>query len=321
MIKECALWIGKFPMLFASDVEAWEKEVAADYDLQAHDIGRVSLSEDTDIAELVRNELSDEDVWFSPRKITVIRGLELIKSVQVNDLIDHLEASEVEHHVALVQASGAILKRVEKTMTEKKAHDFKIPDKPDLAATWGRNWLKERKVAVSQNALKQLAEHCGEEQSQFASVLNTLSTVKSDKELDWEAVRRYSGDIGAVKIFDISNAIARGDKEGAVMAVQRLGNAHPLQLLKLLEKRYRGYIGLLGGGGVDTAEKLGLSTNKFVMDNTIRESKKLGEAKAIKSLQIILDTQRGLKGESDLSADDAILIAVIKLADQFARQK
>jgi DNA polymerase III delta subunit len=321
MIKECALWVGKFPMLFASDVEAWEAEVADDHDLQSHDIIRLSMDAESDIAELVRNELSDEDIWFSPRKVTIIRGMELLKSVQVSDLIDHLEKSEVTHHVALIQASGAILKRVEKTLTEKKARDFKIPDKPDLAATWGRNWLKDNGVPVSQSALKQLAEHCGEEQSQFASVLNALSTVKTEKELDWEAVRRYSGDIGAVKIFDITNAIARGDKETSVLAVQRLGNAHPLQLLKMLENRYRGYIGLLGGGGAATAEKLGTSTHKFVLDSMTREAKTLGEEKAIKSLQIILDTQRGFKGESALSPEDAMLILVIKLADQFARKK
>jgi len=320
MIKECALWIGKFPMLFASEIEEWTTEVAADHDLQSHDIVKLSLDTESDIDVLIRNELSDEDIWFSPRKITIVRGLEALKSAQVSDLFDHLEKSEVTHHVALVQASGAILKRVDKALTE-KVHDFKIPDKPDAAATWGRNWLKDRNVPVAQHALKQLAEHCGEEQDQFASVLNTLSTVETTKELDWEAVRRHSGDIGAVKIFDITNAIARGDKQGSVLAVQRLGNSHPLGLLKMLENRYRGYIVLLGGAGAEGAELLGMSTHKFVLDSMTREAKKLGEDRIIKSLQIILDTQRGIKGESFLSLEDTMMVTVIKLADQFSSRK
>jgi hypothetical protein len=53
----------------------------------------------------------------------------------------------------------------------------------------------------------------------------------------------------------------------------------------------------------------------------IREAKKLGEAKSIKSLQIVGEAERGIKGESSLSADDAVLVMVIKLADLFARQK
>lgn len=320
MIKECALWIGKYPMLFADDLESWSNKRVNDHDLQPHDIIRLSFDADTDIESLVRNELNDEDVWFSPRKVTILRGIEALKSVQVSDLFDHLENSEVTHHVALVQASGAILKRIDKNLTEKN-HDFKIPDKPDGAATWGRNWLKQRGVPVSQGALKQLAEYSGEAQSQFASVLNALSTVKTDKEMGWDEVRRHSGDIGAVKVFDIVNAITRGDKEGSVLGVQRLGSAHPLALLKMLENRYRGYIGLLGGGGAATAEKLGTSTHSFVLDSMTREAKKLGEERIVKSLQTVLDAQSGLKGGSALSSDDLMMITVIKLADEFGRRK
>lgn len=320
MIKECELWLGKFPMLFSHDIEAWTKEVAAEHELQSHDIIKISINEETDVASLISNELSDEDVWFSPRKITVIRSIEMLKSAQIADLFDHLEKSESIHHVALVQSSGAILKRVEKAMTE-KVNDFKIPDKADAAATWGRNWLKKRKVLVSQDALKQLAEYSGEDQLQFASVLHALSTVKADKEMDWEAVRRHAGEIGAVKIFDITNAIARGDKQGSVLAVQRFGGNHPLQLLKMLENRYRGYLGLLGGGGEKTAEKLGTSTNKFVLDAMNREAKALGEDRIIKSLAIILETQQGLKGQSSLPIEIAMEVFVIKLASQFSRRK
>ena len=320
MIKECALWLGKYPMLFADDIESWTAEVVKDHGLQPHDIVRLSADADTDVDAWLNYELSDDDYLFSPRKITVIKGIEHFKSAQITDLIDHLDKAEVTHHLVLTQASGAILKRVDKALTE-KVHDYKIPDKPDAAAAWGKSWLKERGVPVSQNALKQLAEYSGEEQTQFASVLNALSTVRTDKELDWDDVRRHSGDIGAVKIFDITNAIARGDKEGSVLAVQRLGNGHPLGLLKMLENRYRGYLALLGGGGSATAEKLGISTNKYALDSMTREAKALGEAKAIKGLQIILDTQLGIKGGSSLSMEDAMVVTVIKLSSQFSRQK
>lgn len=321
MIKECALWLGKYPMLFADDLNAWVEKAIEENDLQPHDVVRVSMDDATDISALINYELSDDDAWMSPRKITILKGLESLKSAQVADLFDHLDQSEVEHHIALTQASGAVLKRVEKALTKKKINDFKIPDKPDAAASWGRSWLKERNVAVSQNALKQLAEFAGEEQSQFASVLAALSTVKTTKELNWDDVRRHSGDIGAVKVFDITNAIARGDKETAVLSIQRMGNTHPLQLLKMLENRYRGYLALLGGGGEDVAAILGMSTSKFYVDSMKRESKTLGEDRSIKSLQIVLDTQRSIKGDDSLSADDAMIIMAVKLADHFARQK
>lgn len=320
MIKECALWLGKYPMFFADDLESWTADAVDEHQLQPHDVIRLTVNDDTDIAAWANYELSDDDVWLSPRKVTIIKGIEALKSAQISDLFDHLDKAEVIHHVALTQASGAILKRVDKALTE-KVHDFKIPDKPDAAATWGRNWLKGRGVAVSQNALKQLAEFSGEEQSQFASVLTALSTVKSDKELNWDDVRRHSGDIGAVKVFDITNAIARGDKEGAVLSVRRLGDMHPLGLLKMLENRYRGYLGLLGGGGVATAEKLGTNTTPFVLNAMTKEAKTLGEAKAIKGLQVIMETGRGIKGESSLTSEDAMTIMVVKLADSFCRQK
>lgn len=320
MIKECALWLGKYPMLFANDLESWTAEAIKDHGLQPHDIVRLTADADTDVDAWANYELSDDDYLFSPRKITVIKNIENLKSAQISDLIDHLEKAEVTHHLVLTQASGAILKRVDKTLTE-KVHDYKIPDKPDAAATWARGWLKDRGVRVSQDALKQLAEFAGEQQHEFASVLNALSTVQTDKELGWNEVRRHSGDLGGVKVFEITNAIARGDKEGAVLSVQRLGNTHPLQLLKMLENRYRGYLALLGGGGEATAAKIGVSTQKFALESMIRESKKLGEKKSITSLQIVLDTQLGIKGESSLSNEDAMTVMVIKLADLFARQK
>jgi DNA polymerase III delta subunit len=307
-------------MLFANDLESWTAEAIKDHGLQPHDIVRLTADADTDIDAWLNYELSDDDYMFSPRKVTMIKSIENLKSAQISDLMDHLEKAEVTHHLVLTQASGAIVKRVDKALTE-KVHDFKIPDKPDAAATWARGWLKERGVAVSQNALKQLAEFAGEEQHEFASVLNALSTVESKKELGWEEVRRHAGDLGGVKIFDITNAIARGDKEGSVLAVQRLGSAHPLQLIKMLEKRYRGYLALLGGGGEETAAKVGVSTSPSALNFMIREAKKLGEAKSIKSLQIVGEAERGIKGESSLSADDAVLVMVIKLADLFARQK
>lgn len=321
MIKECELWLGKYPMLFSDDLNEWVDNAIEKNQLQPHDVVRVSMNEATDISALINYELSDDDSWMSPRKVTVLKGLESLKSAQIADLFDHLESSDVEHHIALTQASGAILKRVEKSLTKKKVRDYKIPEKPDAAASWGRSWLKERNVPVSQNALKELAEYAGEEQSQFASVLSALSTVKTTKELNWDDVRRHSGDIGAVKVFDITNAIARGDKDGAVRSIQRMGTTHPLQLLKMLEKRYRGYLALLGGGGEDIAAIVGVSTNKFALDSMKRESKKLGEERSIKSLQIVLETQRGIKGDDSLSADDAMMIMAIKLTDHFSRQK
>jgi DNA polymerase III delta subunit len=319
MIKECALWLGKFPNLYTSDMDAWVEDVAKEHDLQPHDIVRLSVSSDTDISAWCNYELGNEDSWLSPLRIITIRGIEQLKAVQIAQLFDHLAAGESEDFIALTQANGAILKRVKDSLSE-DVHDFAVPDKPDAAATWGKRWLKNLGVRVSQDALLRVAEHAGEDRGQFAAVIFALSTVEADHELDWNDVSLHCGNIGAVNVFEITNAITKGDKEAAVLAVRRFGGDHPLQLVKMLGNRYRGYLGLLGGKPEDSA-LLGISQNPYALKMMVKESKSLGEERAIRSLGIVLDAERGLKGGSDLSNEDLMIITVVKLANHFALRK
>lgn len=319
MIKECALWLGKYPNLYSGDMDAWVKDVAEENGLQFHDIVRLSVSSDTDIASWCSYELGNEDAWLSPVRIVVIRGMEQLKAVQIAELFDHIAAGDAESYVALTQASGAVLKRVKDTLSE-AVHDFAVPEKPDAAAKWGKGWLKDEGVRVSQDALLRVAEYSGEDRGQFASVLYALSTVRVDHELDWNDVSLHCGNIGAVSVFEITNAITKGDKEAAVLAVQRLGTAHPLQIVKMLGNRYRGYLGLLSGKPEDSTA-LGVTTNPYALKMMVKESKALGSERAIKSLGVVLEAERGLKGDSPLSNEDLMTITVVKLANQFALRK
>lgn len=319
MIKECALWLGKFPNLYTGDLDAWVDEVAKEHGLQLHDIVRLSASSDTDITAWCNYELGNEDSWLSPTRIVVIRGIEQLKAVQIAQLFDHLAAGDADDYIVLTQANGAILKRVKDSLSE-DVHDFAVPDKPDAAATWGKRWLKDAGVRVSQDALLRVAEHSGEDRGQYAAVLYALSTVESDRELDWNDVSLHCGNIGAVSVFEITNSITKGDKEAAVLAVRRFGGDHPLQLVKMLGNRYRGYLGLLGGKPEDAA-LLKVSTNPYALKMMVKESKQLGQDRAIRSLGIVLEAERGLKGGSDLSNEDLMIITVVKLANHFALRK
>lgn len=318
MIDTCALWMGKAPMLYAEEIDRWVGAVVREHGLHQHDIVHLTLGTDSDRAALLASELSDEDVWMSPRKVLILRGVEELKSADAATLVEHLKAAESVWNVAFVQASGAVLKAIDALRTE-PLHDFRIPDGTDQAADFGRSWLRSRGIEASATAMRNLADYSGEDRVGFASALTALAAVEANRELGWDDVRVHMSGTGAVKVFDITNAIARGDREGAVQGVLRLGSSHPLQLAKMLENRYRGYIAMLGGGkAADVAKQLGMSTSPFAVKRIEQEAKRLGSDRAVRSLAIVGEAQSGMKGESALPAEDVTVIMVSKLARLFA---
>jgi DNA polymerase-3 subunit delta len=268
--------------------------------------------------------------FMTSKRIVVVRDYEQLNAEEAAPVAAVL-ADLLETTIFVFVGGGG---RAPKSLTDAlKQAEVVGPDSEKTADVLGAE-LARADISLDKDAARVAAERLGDDAGRAAGLVEVLgATFGPGAKLRVSDVEPYLGEAGSVPVFQLTNAIEEGKVAAALSILDRLLHVtsarqpkpmHPLQVLGLLQARYRrllrlddpsihttkdAYAALGGKGSTYPAQKALEATNALGTD---------GLRRAIDSLhQADLD----LKGASAMPEDAVLEVLVARLAALHSRSR
>ena len=262
--------------------------------------------------------LSDDGAWMEPVRTLVLDGTQAWKAASLNVLLGRLSAAVVEWHVVALQHEREPVKTLRELVDEELDH--RVDDDVVRSAKVLDAALRRAGVEVDRGLTRRLIEHAG---AQVADAVAVVSVVVAGAPyphpIGWPDVRPHLDERGSVSLVELFKAISAGDREGATVAVRRgtaRAAAHPLQVVAALTTRYRTYLHSFGAHDADELAARA-SVSRGAAHYALKEARRLGQTRCVRSFAHVAAAERDLKGDSALDAQTQLEVLVVRLAQQF----
>lgn len=177
----------------------------------------------------------------------------------------------------------------------------------------------EAGFTYSADAARLVATWFGDDLGRMSGLIATLlSAYGEGAKLSRSDIEAFLGEAGAVKPWDLTDAIDRGDVNGSLTMLHRMmgpGDSHPLQILSLLANRYAQMMKLDGRGvrTVDDAVSI-LGGKPFMVGKVLTQYQRLGSGGVAKAVGLIAAADIDLRGGKDWDAGLVMEVLVARLA-------
>ena len=271
--------------------------------------------------------------FLTERRVVVGRHLgRFSKAADVEALVAYLSSPLPSTDLLLVWEKGvsprqdrmpAIPKALSEALSAAGAEiiDAGIPSWKNASA-WLDRQLKTAAVSVDARAANHIAEHLGEQRSRVVSLLSTLESVYGpDVTIGVEEVEPFLGESGDVPPWELTDAIDSGKIDVALDKLHRMtaaGGRHPLQIMASLQTHYMRMMKLDGApisGEKQAAQLLGMKGSTFPAKKALTQSKRLGSSGVRRSIELLSEADRGLRGESGWPPELVMEVLVARLAN------
>ncbi len=271
--------------------------------------------------------------FLTERRVVVGRHLgRFSKAADVEALVAYLASPLPSTDLLLVWEKGvsprqdrmpAIPKALNEALSAAGAEiiDAGIPSGKNASA-WLDRQLKTAAVTVDARAANHIAEHLGEQRSRVVSLLSTLESVYGpDVTIGVEEVEPFLGESGDVPPWELTDAIDSGKIDVALDKLHRMtaaGGRHPLQIMASLQTHYMRMMKLDGApisGEKQAAQLLGMKGSTFPAKKALTQSKRLGSSGVRRSIELLSEADRGLRGESGWPPELVMEVLVARLAN------
>jgi DNA polymerase-3 subunit delta len=212
------------------------------------------------------------------------------------------------------------LKRAKGVVIESSAGTGRARDQ------WVEHQLRDAPVKLDASARKLVGERIGEDAAMLVGLLPTLAAVYgTGARVTAADLEPYLGEAGAVKPFELTNAIDAGDVATALDMLHRLmdgGGWHPLQVMATLTNHYSRMLALDGSGVADqsgAAELLGIRGSTFPAKKALDQGRKLGTDRLAAFLALLAQADLDLRGAKAWPSELVVEVLVARLASRTPR--
>ncbi len=262
--------------------------------------------------------------FMTARRVVVVRDVGNLRAGDLGPLLAFLDDPLETTELILVAGGGKTPTELESRV--RAAGDVTAPTSERsadvLAAELDAAGL--RLTTAAQDAVR---AHVGEDAGLLPGLVETLAGVHGrDSQLDVDAVEPYLGEAGSIPVWDLTNAVERGDVAGALATVRRLLTVtsprqprpmHPLQVLGLLHGHYRRLLRLDDPGvrtNEDAAAALGGRTSPRAAGFRLRQARALGTEGLRRGFDLIAQGDLDLKGDRAIPEAVVVELLVARLA-------
>ncbi len=179
-----------------------------------------------------------------------------------------------------------------------------------------KNYLDEKDIEISADALSLFCATVGERLQEVHSELDKLITyIGRERLIDSKDVQAVVSRGRAENIFNLGNAVGRGDTAGALELTKRLGGAGeaPLRILALLVRHFRQLWKVRELSAQHCPQKEIASIARipfFVVDGLVLQAKRFSRQDFMAAFELFLETDLAMKSsgaDADALLDSLIL--------------
>ncbi len=194
--------------------------------------------------------------------------------------------------------------------------------------------LAKHDVTLSKDASRVAAERMGDDAGRAAGLVEVLGAAFGPgTTLSAEDIEPYLGEAGSVPVFQLTNAIEEGKVANALSILDRLLNVtsakqpkpmHPLQVLGLLQSRYRRLL-RLDDPNIRTAKDahaaLGGKGSTYPAQKAFEATSALGSDGLRTAIDVLHHADLDLKGASAMPENAVLEVLVARLAALHSRSR
>ena len=264
--------------------------------------------------------------FLASHRVVVVRDAGRLRADQVGALLSYLEDPQPTASLVLVAGGGAIPSRLVNAVRQRgQVIDASTPTGRGRSP-WLASRVRDSAVRLDGPATALLGEHLGEDLGRLSGVLDALAAAYGEgASIGPEEVAPFLGEAGSVAPWELTDAIDRGDTEGALEALRRMsgaGQRHPLVLMASLHRHYANMLRLDGASVTTEAEAAALlgTRTTFVAGKALREGRRLGRDGVGRAITLLAGADQDLRGASACPADLVMEILVARLSRLGPRQ-
>jgi DNA polymerase-3 subunit delta len=262
--------------------------------------------------------------FMTERRVVVLRDVGNLLKDEAAPLVAYLDDPSPTSELVLVAGGGTIVKSLEEAV---RAHGEIATSGSEKAVDVLARELDEVGLSLEPDAAKAVLAHVGGDAGLLPGLVETLASVHgANQTLDVDAVTPYLGDEGAVPMWDLTNAIERGDIPQSLVVLQRLltvtsptqpRRVHPLQVMGMLHTHYRRLLRLDDPGitsNDQAAEALGGRMKPAAAGFRLRQARALGTEGLRQAFDHLAQADLDLKGQRATPEDAVLEVLVARLA-------
>jgi DNA polymerase III subunit delta len=261
--------------------------------------------------------------FLADRRVVVLREAGRFSLDQLEPLLSYLKEPLSTTRLVVAGGGGSL---PPKFVNGFKAAPGTVLVTSDVTSREAHNWVTERiaraPLTLAPGAAAQLESHLGEDLNRLSSLLATLETAYGPgARVSLDELEPYLGQPGSVPPWDLTDAIDKGDADGALKALHRLmeaGDRHPLVLLAILHRHF-GNILRVQSPDITTegqaAEALGIAKGRstFPARKALDAARRLGPRGSADAVIALADAELALKGKLEWEPELVLEVLVARL--------
>ena len=254
--------------------------------------------------------------FLTARRVIVVRDIGQWTTDQLAPLIEYLGDPLPTTSLVLVAGGGQTSQRLLNAV--KKAGQVIDAGAPTGRArtSWVADRLKVAPVRFDAAAGARLAEHLGEDLGRLAPLVDVLvSAYGEGARIGVSELEPFLGGAGGVAPWDLTDAIDAGDTAGAMGALARMGDRHPLVVLASLHRHYAAMLRLDGSGITSEAEAAAaVGMAPFPAKKAMLQANRLGSANVARAIRLVAAADLDLRGLKDWPDGLVLEVLVARLS-------
>jgi DNA polymerase-3 subunit delta len=254
------------------------------------------------------------------RRVVVLRHAGLLDAAQVKLVAAYLASPLETTTLVLVADEKAVPAALERAVRAAgEVLDTSVGSGSRARASWLDAHLKHAPVRLNAPARALLDDNLGEDLSRLPGLLASLAAAWGEgATVTPEELEPFLGEAGALKPWDLTDALDAGNGDKAVAVLHRMlgsGERHALVVLGTLHRHYGAMLRLDGSDATSDASAAELLKMKpFPAGKALRRSRALGHDNVATAVCMIADADLDLRGRTALPPDLVLEILVARLA-------
>ncbi|MGH9150557.1 MAG: DNA polymerase III subunit delta, partial [Acidimicrobiales bacterium] len=304
---------GNHPALLAGAVRTLVANLAGD---DTPSLAVEDLGADADLAVVLDACLTPP--LFTRRRVVVVRAAGRFSPGEADRLVSYLASPLETTALVLVAGGGTVPPRLVSAVRKAgRVVDAEVPS-GQARTDWVAEHIRAAPVSLSPAATRLLSEHLGDDLSRLGPVLETLAVAFGrGARIDAGDLEPYLGAAGSVALWQLTDAIDRGDAAAALDRLHRVTGAadrHPLAVLAWLHLHFAALL-RLDGSGVTTAgeaaARLGMAT--FRASKALAQARRLGPERTAQAIGLLARADLDLKGAAGWPGEVVMEVLVARL--------
>jgi DNA polymerase III subunit delta len=257
--------------------------------------------------------------FLGDSRVVVARNVGRFRAEELTPLIEWLADPLPTTALVLVAGGGTVSQKLINAVKKVGTVVDASPGTGKARTSWLVARMKDGPVNLDAAAGNLLSEHLGEDVGRLAGLLDALAAAYGEgAKVGVEELGPFLGEAGATAPWDLTDAIDRGDTEGALAHLHRMmraGERHPLVIMATLQRHFGAMLRLDGSGVTSEAEAASLlGMAPFPAKKAMAQARKLGWAGISRAIILLADADLALRGAAGWPDDLVMDVLVARLS-------